>query len=203
MSEKKGQLLLWLIAQAVKNNFVFEVPTSEFFEKFKLSDKTFWDFQESVKIFAINDTKFESLKQFKSKSLSFINYIKRESGKIQIELTEDFKKVYNQERSMRKLFDSTVINSLDDLKERYAFSLLLQLNFILYDQKYNGSITLSDLANRTGINITNTEAAVRKFASRVRKAFDEIIKKKLLNFSYEYDSKNKQFIFQKHKALTN
>ncbi len=202
MSEKKGQLLLWLMAQAVKNNFVFEMPTAEFFKKFNLTDKTFWDFQKSIKFFAINDTKFESFKNFESETLSIIGLIKRKDGFVKIRLTEDFKSVYHQEKGMRKLLDSEVIQSLDVLKERYSFNLLLQLNFILYDQKYNGKISLKELADRLGINIEKTSAALRKFAERVRKALNEIIKSKLFNFSYNYDNKYEVFTFKKHNALT-
>jgi hypothetical protein len=101
---------------------------------------------------------------------------------------------------MRKLLDNEVINSLNYLKERYAFNLLLQLNFILYDKKYNGKISLQDLADRIGLNI-ESDAASKKFAQRARKAFDEIFEKKLMNFSYIYDSKNKEFILKKHNAL--
>lgn len=201
MSEKKGQLLLWLMAQAVRNEFTFKMPTSEFFKKFGLSDKTFWDFQNSVKFFAINDTKFESFKEFESKTLSIIGGVKRKDGFVIITLTEDFKKVYEQEKAMRKLLDSEVINSLDHLQERYAFNMLLQLNFILYDKKYNGKISLSDLAERIDVDIKNTQTAKWNFAARIRKALDEIIKLKLLNFSYEYDSKREEFFFHKHKAL--
>lgn len=202
MSEKKGQLLLWLMAQAVKNNFVFEMPTSDFFKKFNLTDKTFWDFQKSVKFFAINDTKYESFKNFESETLSIIGLIKRKEGFVKIRLTEDFKLVYHKEKGMRKLLDSEVINSLDVLKERYSFNLLLQLNFILYDQKYNGKITLQELANRLGIDIKNADASKWKFAERVRKALDEIKKSKLFNFSYIYDNRYEEFAFKKHNALT-
>jgi hypothetical protein len=104
---------------------------------------------------------------------------------------------------MRKLLDSEIIFSLDKLKKRYAFNLLLQLNFILYDKKYNGKITLQDLAYRLDINIKTTKNAEKLFAKRIRDALNEIIKKEFLNFSYYYDSKNKEFIFKKHKALTN
>jgi hypothetical protein len=203
MSEKKGQLLIWLMAQAVKNDFTFEMPTSDFFEKFKLSDKTFWDFQKSVKIFAINDTKFESLRDFESETLSIIASIKRKDGFVRIKLTEDFKKVYKQEKTMRKLLDIEVINSLDNLKERYSFNLLLQLNFILYDKKYNGSISLYDLADRIGVNIIKSDSTKRSFALRIRNALDEIIRLKLFNFSYDYNNRNNEFTFRKHKALTN
>jgi hypothetical protein len=203
MSEKKGQLLLWLIAQAVKNDFTYKIPTAEFFEKFKLSDKTFWDFKNSIKIFAITDEKYQSFKDFSLETLSFIKKIERRSGFIWFELTEDFKSIYKNETKMRKLLDSEIIFSLDKLKKRYAFNLLLQLNFILYDKKYNGKITLQDLAYRLDINIKTTKNAEKLFAKRIRDALNEIIKKEFLNFSYYYDSKNKEFIFKKHKALTN
>jgi hypothetical protein len=200
LSTKTGTILLWLISQAVKNNYEFKMPTKEFFKKWNLSDKKFSRFQEQLEFFLFTDSHYKSIREFKNSTLNIIGGLERSGGYVKFALAEDFRKVLKRENKIKKVFDNKFFDALEYTNERYTLHLLFILNFYLYDKIHYATISLKEFSKRLGFSI-KSKSSRKKAAQRLRDSLDELTKLKMINFSYKYNSKKEEFSFQKHKSL--
>jgi len=100
-------------------------------------------------------------------------FIRRNKGKIEYQLGEEFRGLYQYKQRLKQL-DTKVFDKLRKAKGRYTVQLYFFTAFHLYDNQYSKKYDdIKVFMDYLGINIKK-ESAFREYISRIRESFKEL-----------------------------